>query len=59
MTVSVFKPVQIVDFYYKASDLETFTMARKLIREEGLLCGRFPDTEGSISMILGVLFILK
>lgn len=43
--VSGFKPVQIVDFHYKPSDLETFTMARKMIREEGLLCGRFTDTE--------------
>lgn len=43
--VSGFKPVQIVDLHYKPSDLETFTMARKMIREEGLLCGRFPDTE--------------
>ncbi|XP_034549109.1 cystathionine beta-synthase b [Notolabrus celidotus] len=29
----------LVDLWYKISDVETFTMARKLIREEGLLCG--------------------
>uniref|UniRef100_A0A4W4GN93 Cystathionine beta-synthase n=1 Tax=Electrophorus electricus TaxID=8005 RepID=A0A4W4GN93_ELEEL len=29
----------VVDRWYKASDDETFAMARMLIREEGLLCG--------------------
>ncbi|KAK2839930.1 hypothetical protein Q5P01_013670 [Channa striata] len=29
----------VVDMWYKCTDLETFTMSRKLIREEGLLCG--------------------
>uniref|UniRef100_A0A3Q3X5N1 Cystathionine beta-synthase n=1 Tax=Mola mola TaxID=94237 RepID=A0A3Q3X5N1_MOLML len=29
----------LIDFYYKSNDTETFTMSRKLIREEGLLCG--------------------
>ncbi|XP_076603089.1 cystathionine beta-synthase b [Chaetodon auriga] len=29
----------VVDMWYKSSDMETFTMSRKLIREEGLLCG--------------------
>uniref|UniRef100_UPI0037E90DB5 cystathionine beta-synthase b n=1 Tax=Semicossyphus pulcher TaxID=241346 RepID=UPI0037E90DB5 len=29
----------LVDLWCKMSDMETFTMARKLIREEGLLCG--------------------
>ncbi|KAM4731891.1 cystathionine beta-synthase b [Anableps anableps] len=29
----------LVHKWYKASDKETFNMARKLIREEGLLCG--------------------
>ncbi|XP_022051524.1 cystathionine beta-synthase b [Acanthochromis polyacanthus] len=29
----------VVDLWYKSSDVETFTMARRLIREEGLLCG--------------------
>ncbi|GAA6230210.1 cystathionine beta-synthase-like [Lates japonicus] len=29
----------LVDMWYKSSDVETFTMSRKLIREEGLLCG--------------------
>uniref|UniRef100_A0A4W6FFP3 Cystathionine beta-synthase n=1 Tax=Lates calcarifer TaxID=8187 RepID=A0A4W6FFP3_LATCA len=29
----------LVDMWYKSTDVETFTMSRKLIREEGLLCG--------------------
>ncbi|KAJ0005546.1 hypothetical protein NQD34_015440, partial [Periophthalmus magnuspinnatus] len=29
----------IIDIWYKVSDTETFTMARKLIKNEGLLCG--------------------
>ncbi|XP_072252893.1 cystathionine beta-synthase b [Leuresthes tenuis] len=29
----------IVDMWYKSNDMETFAMSRKLIREEGLLCG--------------------
>ncbi|XP_041857928.1 cystathionine beta-synthase b [Melanotaenia boesemani] len=29
----------LVDMWYKSTDTETFTMSRKLIREEGLLCG--------------------
>ncbi|XP_023276779.1 cystathionine beta-synthase-like, partial [Seriola lalandi dorsalis] len=29
----------VVDMWYKSNDMETFTMSRKLIREEGLLCG--------------------
>ncbi|XP_022596447.1 cystathionine beta-synthase-like isoform X1 [Seriola dumerili] len=29
----------VVDMWYKSSDMETFTMSHKLIREEGLLCG--------------------
>ncbi|XP_070771102.1 cystathionine beta-synthase b [Enoplosus armatus] len=29
----------LVDMWYKSTDMETFTMSRKLIREEGLLCG--------------------
>uniref|UniRef100_A0A1A8I9V6 Cystathionine beta-synthase n=1 Tax=Nothobranchius kuhntae TaxID=321403 RepID=A0A1A8I9V6_NOTKU len=29
----------IVDKWYKSTDTETFNMARRLIREEGLLCG--------------------
>ncbi|CAJ1079520.1 cystathionine beta-synthase b [Xyrichtys novacula] len=29
----------LVDIWYKMCDTETFTMARRLIREEGLLCG--------------------
>ncbi|XP_071332830.1 cystathionine beta-synthase b isoform X2 [Trachinotus anak] len=29
----------VVDMWYKSTDMETFTMSRKLIREEGLLCG--------------------
>ncbi|XP_034088298.1 cystathionine beta-synthase b isoform X2 [Gymnodraco acuticeps] len=29
----------LVDMWYTSTDMETFTMCRKLIREEGLLCG--------------------
>lgn len=29
----------LVDMWHKSTDKETFTMSRKLIREEGLLCG--------------------
>ncbi|KAG7215785.1 hypothetical protein INR49_021908 [Caranx melampygus] len=29
----------VVDMWYQSTDVETFTMSRKLIREEGLLCG--------------------
>ncbi|XP_061578874.1 cystathionine beta-synthase b [Cololabis saira] len=29
----------LADTWYTATDVETFTMSRKLIREEGLLCG--------------------
>ncbi|KAM9709452.1 cystathionine beta-synthase b [Menidia menidia] len=29
----------VVDMWYKSTDMETFNMSRKLIREEGLLCG--------------------
>ncbi|KAM7380396.1 hypothetical protein PAMP_003698 [Pampus punctatissimus] len=31
----------LVDMWYKSNDKETFNMSRKLIREEGLLCGKF------------------
>lgn len=34
---------QLVDYFYKVNDKETFHMSRKLIRDEGLLCGRLPD----------------
>jgi len=30
---------KLVDEWYKSSDKESFTMARRLIKEEGLLCG--------------------
>lgn len=33
----------IVDKWYKNNDKEAFTMARRLIKEEGLLCGQFND----------------
>ncbi|KAM4559212.1 cystathionine beta-synthase b isoform 1-T4 [Odontesthes bonariensis] len=29
----------VVDVWYKSNDMETFAMSRKLIKEEGLLCG--------------------
>jgi len=31
--------VQYVDKWYKSSDKPSFQMARRMIREEGLLCG--------------------
>lgn len=31
--------VNLVDYWYKTSDPESFVMSRRLIREEGLLCG--------------------
>lgn len=34
----VFEP-ELVDVWYKSADMESFTMARRLIQEEGLLCG--------------------
>ena len=34
------QPVQLIDYFYKVEDEETFHMSRKLIRDEGLLCGR-------------------
>ena len=31
----------VVDKWYKVGDKEAFTFARRLIREEGLLCGKY------------------
>lgn len=33
-------PPQAVDQWYKSNDEESFALARMLIREEGLLCGK-------------------
>lgn len=33
-------PFQLVDQWYKSNDEESFALARMLIREEGLLCGK-------------------
>lgn len=32
---------QVIDTWYKSNDDESFNMSRMLIREEGLLCGKF------------------
>ena len=32
--------LQYVDKWYKSADKESFLMSRKLIKEEGLLCGK-------------------
>lgn len=37
--MSLSESLQVVDMWYKSTDMETFTMSRKLIRDEGLLCG--------------------
>jgi len=31
----------VVDFWVKTDDQESFVMARKLMKQEGLLCGKF------------------
>uniref|UniRef100_A0A3B4GUQ6 Cystathionine beta-synthase n=1 Tax=Pundamilia nyererei TaxID=303518 RepID=A0A3B4GUQ6_9CICH len=41
----------IVDVWYKSTDTETFLMSRKLIREEGLLCGKFISHTSSNSPV--------
>lgn len=32
--------LQVVDTWYKSNDEDSFNMARMLIRDEGLLCGK-------------------
>ncbi len=44
--------LQLVDRWYKSIDKESFLMARRMIREEGLLCGELPGCwYGSHSLI--------
>lgn len=31
----------VVDQWYKISDKEAFSMARRLIRDEGVMCGKY------------------
>lgn len=33
--------LQVVDTWYKSNDEESFNMSRMLIRDEGLLCGKY------------------
>lgn len=40
----------VVDKWYKANDEESFSMARALIREEGLLCGGSSGTAMSVAV---------
>lgn len=53
-----YKSMQLVDMWYKSTDKETFTMSRKLIRDEGLLCGKFMSWIPLIGYISQVLCIL-
>lgn len=47
----------VVDKWYKVGDKEAFTFARRLIREEGLLCGKYVkfDTIRGMFLLLGFL----
>lgn len=47
----------VVDKWYKVGDKEAFTFARRLIREEGLLCGKYVkfDTIRGMFLLSGFL----
>lgn len=42
----------VVDKWYKVGDKEAFTFARRLIREEGLLCGKLVKFDAIRGMFL-------
>lgn len=42
----------VVDKWYKIGDKEAFTFARRLIREEGLLCGKYVKYDTIRGMVL-------
>lgn len=42
----------VVDKWYKVGDKEAFTFARRLIREEGLLCGKYVKSDSIRGMFL-------
>ena len=48
---------ELVDFWVKTSDNESFIMSRRLIREEGLLCGG--SSGGAVSAALRAAKLLK
>lgn len=43
----------LVDLWIKTDDLESFTMSRRLIKEEGLLCGGSCGTQRSSTVRQG------
>lgn len=48
----------VVDQWYKVRDKEAFTFSRRLIKEEGLLCGMFADNWHQADVMYWVPFML-